>query len=77
MRDNWASRNDPEEVEIHNVTVAKETDKAILVLLDGGEEVWVPKSMISDSSEVQGGVDLGTLVVPAWWALKAGLTTEG
>jgi hypothetical protein len=49
------------------------TDKAILVDLDSGEEVWVPKSCLHDDSEVYEEGHAGNVVVKEWWALKEGL----
>jgi hypothetical protein len=45
---------------------------ALLVVIDG-DEVWVPKSVIHDDSEVYQGGDTGTLMVKSWWAAKNGL----
>ena len=49
-------------------TVEAESEKAILVEIEG-EKFWVPKSQIHDDSEVyskrSGG---GTLIVTRWWA---------
>lgn len=58
------------------VTCSKETQKAILVtggFLEG--EVWVPKSVIHDDSEVFDSTDnaTGELVVKEWWAEKEGI----
>jgi hypothetical protein len=54
-------------------TVEAESDRAILVAIEG-EKVWVPKSQIDEDSEVyskkSGG---GALIVTRWWAEKAGL----
>lgn len=53
--------------------VKYETDKAILVEIEG-EDFWVPKSQIDDDSEVfsqKSGT--GTLIVSVWWAEKQGL----
>ncbi len=53
--------------------VEAETDKALLVDIEG-EKVWVPKSMIADESEVfskEHGD--GDLIVSAWWAERRGL----
>lgn len=65
----------------------RETDKAILVDLRGkpdefggtsSHEMWVPKSVLHDDSEIygseidSGGKD-GKLVVFSWWAAKQGL----
>jgi hypothetical protein len=65
---------DPDDVARFDVeTVEAESEKAILVEIEG-EKVWVPKSQISDDSEVyskaSGG---GELVVTRWWAEKKGL----
>ena len=49
-----------------------ETDKAICCEVED-EEVWVPKSVIHDDSEVYRLDDTGTLVVPEWFARKNGL----
>lgn len=52
----------------------KETEKALLVesraLPDG--EAWVPKSVVSDDSEVFGKGHEGVLVVKSWFAKKEG-----
>ena len=53
--------------------VKAETDRAILVEIEG-EEAWVPRSIIHDDSEVYSKEHgEGTLVVPRWWAEKRGL----
>lgn len=59
-------------VEIDDVEVKVETDKALLVDIDG-DEYWLPKSQILEDSEVQGKDDVGTLLVTRWWAEKEGL----
>jgi len=53
------------------VTCLRETERAILVSRLG-VETWIPKSVISDESEVfeEGGT--GTLLVKSWWAEKEG-----
>lgn len=58
---------------IGDAKVIRETDKAILVILEDDREVWIPKSVIHDNSEVwseQNGS--GMLVVAAWWAERNG-----
>jgi len=60
-------------IEISDVEVKKETEKALLVEIEG-EEFWIPKSLIHDDSEVHSEDDKGTLVVPEWFAEKEGLT---
>lgn len=60
--------------------ILRQSDKAIMVeLVEVGEEIWVPKSVIHDDSEVYGddvGPDglSGDLVVKQWWAEKNGHT---
>ena len=53
--------------------VIKETEKAILVKGDVfDEEVWIPKSVIHDDSEVWEEGHMGVLVVQSWFAIKEG-----
>jgi hypothetical protein len=54
-------------VEIENVEVTKETDKALLCKVEG-VSVWIPKSQLCEDSEVKAEGDSGTLMVPAWVA---------
>ena len=54
--------------------VLRETDKALLVLVEG-METWVPKSIIHDDSEcysLKSGP--GEMLVPEWFAEKEGLS---
>lgn len=55
--------------------VKRETDKAILVILedDGDKEVWIPKSVIHDDSEIWKDEQSGELVVKTWFAEQEGL----
>jgi hypothetical protein len=63
-----------ETFEIEAEGVKAETDKALLVRLETGDEVWVPKSVIHDDSEVFDTENAaGTLVVASWWAKNRGL----
>lgn len=59
-------------------TPIKETDKAVLFITDiHDEEVWVPKAVIDDSSEVwKEGQEEGDLVIKRWWAKKEGWCDE-
>lgn len=62
-----------ETIEFDVEKVKHETSKAILVEIEGDEH-WVPKSQISDDSEVfsrEHGE--GTLIVSQWWAEQEGL----
>jgi pectate lyase len=53
------------------VTVVQETDKAICID-DDSNEIWVPKSQITDHSEVWQKGDDGYITVTEWWAEKQG-----
>lgn len=59
-------------VYLSDVTVKRETDMALLCVIEG-EEHWVPKSCVHDDSEVFAEGDVGELAVKSWWADKAGL----
>jgi hypothetical protein len=59
--------------ESENVTVKLETAKAILAIFEDETEVWIPKSMIDDDSEVYKMGTSGTLIVKRWFAEKEGL----
>jgi hypothetical protein len=50
------------------VKVVRETGKAILVLNDDNEEFWVPKTCLSEDSEVWKDKQEGQLVVKQSWA---------
>jgi hypothetical protein len=53
----------------------RETAKALLVELDGEDEVWIPKSVIHEDSEVYSmNSGEGSLIVEEWWAEANGLT---
>jgi len=58
--------------EFEDAECIKETDKAILVTIDG-DEYWIPSSLVSDDSEVWKEGDTGTLVIPQWLAEERGL----
>lgn len=63
----------PDTVDL-DVEVLRETDKALLILpSDGDEEVWVPKSVITDDSEVFSlKSSPGVMQVAGWWAREHG-----
>jgi len=53
--------------------ILAETDKALLLRLEGGEEVWCPLSQIADVEDYRkGDKDVGVSVT-GWWASKNGL----
>lgn len=60
------SSREEEEFEVTEVKVA--TDKALLVVLDTGDEVWMPLSQLLEGSEVEEVGDTGKIVIPRWLA---------
>lgn len=59
-------------VEYEGIVCNKDTDKAILVKIEG-KECWIPKSQIHDDSEVyKKGTD-GKLIISQWIAEQKGL----
>lgn len=61
-----------EGVRVEDVRAMRETDKALLCRIED-EEVWIPKSQITDDSEVYKQGDDGTLVITEWLANEKGL----
>jgi hypothetical protein len=53
--------------------VVRETDKALLLRLDDGEEVWVPLSQIADNELYFEGDRYCCIFVSQWFAEKEGL----
>jgi len=55
--------------------VKKASDMALLIELETGETIWIPKSVIHDDSEVydEDANSEGQVVVKTWWAEKEGL----
>lgn len=53
-------------------TAIRETEKALLVRLETGDELWVPKSQIHADSEVYDAGEHadGELVIAEWFARK-------
>lgn len=61
-----------ETVTVEDVVAIGQTDKALLVKIEG-DEVWIPQSVIHDDSEVYKQGDEGDLVIYRWFAEKEGL----
>jgi hypothetical protein len=62
-------------VEYDDAKCVKETAKAILVEakdLPGGQ-LWIPKSVLHEDSEVNEEGDEGRVVIKTWWAEDNGL----
>jgi hypothetical protein len=60
----------PDEVTFEDCTVLRETEKAILVEMEDGEEIWFPQSQISANSELWRAGQSGALVVSKWIAIQ-------
>ena len=58
-------------IEIDDVTVEAETDLAVLCIIDD-KQVWIPKSVVHEDSEVQSEGDTGTITIMRWFAEKEG-----
>jgi hypothetical protein len=56
-----------------NARCKVETDKALLCVLETGDELWVPKSLVAPDSQVTGRGDEGELAVPLWFCEKEGV----
>jgi len=58
------------------VEVVRTGDAALLVIIDGDEEVWFPFSQIDKDSEITDEPEdgeIGTITVSEWIALEKGL----
>jgi hypothetical protein len=56
------------ETDFEVTEVKVETDRALLVVLEKGREVWIPKSQIHEDSQVNGKGDVGEIAIPVWLA---------
>ena len=61
-----------DEHDIASVVCRSETAKALLCVVDG-KSVWIPKSVISEDSEVYQAGDEGALIIKQWFAEKEGI----
>lgn len=53
--------------------IERETDRAFKLILDDGEEVWMPKSQVSDPDDYQEGDTNVSMSVTDWIAEQKGL----
>jgi len=60
-------------VHLDVLLIVRETDKALLLRLESGEEVWVPKSQVSDPGDYAEGDENCTVSVTEWFAEKEDL----
>jgi len=61
-----------EPCEIGNGKCTRCTKLAILVVMSNGDEVWMPRSVIHDNSEVYDDGHDGKIIVHEWWAEERG-----
>jgi hypothetical protein len=68
-------RDDDPTCDFDNVRCIKETDAALLCVIDG-DEFWIPKSHVHDDSEVfdEDVNSEGKLIISEWIAQQKGLT---
>ena len=62
--------------DLGNGEVKAATEGALLIKLDSGDEVWIPRSVIHEASELPEDADEGDggeISVKTWWADKEGL----
>jgi hypothetical protein len=67
IRDEFTAGDD--ETTLPDVKCIGETDAAILCVVVGDEH-WIPKSLVSDDSEVWQRGQSGKLVIKAWFARR-------
>jgi hypothetical protein len=61
-------------VGIEDVECIQETPLALLCRFhERDEDLWIPKSQVSESSDVREVLDEGTLVMAEWLAVEEGL----
>jgi len=65
-------REKDQNMEFDGATCLRESEKAVLVSV-GACEVWIPKALIHDDSEVYKADTSGVLVIPEWLAVEKGL----
>jgi hypothetical protein len=53
--------------------IVRETDKAFLLLLEDGEEVWIPKNQVADADDYAEGDENCSISVTEWIANQKGL----
>lgn len=60
---------------LEDVECIRETDAALLCVIDGAEH-WLPRSQLHDQSEIQREGDSGSITITAWLAETKGLEGE-
>jgi hypothetical protein len=59
-------------VDLYIVNIIRETQKAFLLKLEGGEERWVPKSVVKNVGDFEPGCDHCDICIATWFAEKYG-----
>jgi hypothetical protein len=73
--DDERGEDDGEEpFEIGLVIVKHVTAQALLCMKQNLDDIWIPRSVIHDNSEVWRASQSGIMIVKVWWAEKKGLT---
>jgi hypothetical protein len=67
------TRHDEDTAEFDEGFVVRTTEAAVLIEVDGEEEIWVPKSQLREGNDLWEEGDSGSLVVTWWFAEKSGL----
>jgi hypothetical protein len=60
-------------VHLEDVDVLKETDSAFLLLIEGGEKVWMPKSQVADPDGYAEGDEGVSISITEWIADQKGI----
>ena len=63
----WGDTGDFADIEIEDVEVIADTEKAILCVIEGKQH-WIPQSQVREDSEVWKKGDKGTLIISRWIA---------
>ena len=63
----------PEDIATFEDVIAIAESKAALQCVIEGKDIWIPKAVITDDSEVYTEGDRGELVIKEWFAVKGGL----
>jgi hypothetical protein len=73
IRDEDRDSEDHAPVTIEGVTAEHETERALRCAFGDGRKHWIPKSQITDDSEVYAAGHVGRLVITGWFANKEGI----
>lgn len=63
----------PKYIELEDIEILDETEKAVKILMEDGEEVWIPWSVVEDNNEGFKEGYIGSISISEWWADKEGL----